>query len=171
MKQVVATILSLSVLVAGSALAAPATTAPVAPAPAAVSTAALPPVAGQQGIRPPQPGQVAEATGRHHKGPHGQRRQFGAAPHGAPQADAGRMQRHDGMHRRGGPRQGADAGHRPLRLGAPLAENRQGVVVTEHRRHGLQKAPRGQEWRRIGERYVRVTSGSNVVNEIVINGM
>ena len=74
-----------------------------------------------------------------------------------------------------GPRAGGPAGMRHgrerIRLGAPLAENRQGVVVSEPGKHGLRKAPRGQEWRKLGQRYVRVTSGSNVVNEIVINGL
>ena len=85
---------------------------------------------------------------------------------------------HEGQHRRhfsgprhaDGPRGAMQRGER-IRLGAPLAENRQGVVVSEPGRHGLRKAPRGQEWRKLGQRYVRVTSGSNVVNEIVINGL
>lgn len=171
MKQVVATILSLSVLVAGSALAAPASVSPGAPVPAAATTSALPAgspvaVAGRTQDRQVVPGQ-----GRHHKGPDGHRRMHADGPQGPRQLHAGRHHRHEGMHRRGGPGMARDHGQRRLQLGAPLAENRQGVVVTEHRRHGLQKAPRGQEWRRIGERYVRVTSGSNVVNEIVINGM
>lgn len=68
-------------------------------------------------------------------------------------------------------RAGMRHGRERIRLGAPLAENRQGVVVSEPGKHGLRKAPRGQEWRKLGQRYVRVTSGSNVVNEIVINGL
>ena len=171
MKQVVATILSLSVLVAGSALAAPTAVSPAAPVPAVATTPASASanpaaVAGRAPAAQAQPGQ-----GRHHKGPDGHRRELAAGSQGPRQLHAGRHHRHEGMHRRGGPGMARDHGQRRLQLGAPLAENRQGVVVTEHRRHGLQKAPRGQEWRRIGERYVRVTSGSNVVNEIVINGM
>ena len=72
-------------------------------------------------------------------------------------------------HRHGSEGRRAFAGR--VQLGAPLAEHQQGVVVSKPRQHGLAKAPRGQEWRKIGQRYVRVTSGTNVVNEIVINGL
>lgn len=153
MKQVVATILSLSVLVAGSALATPPAVPSAAPVAAAgVSPQATPaPSVGarQPAVRAPS----ARHPHRHHAHRFDHRRGPDMAHHGRPFQQRGERQ------------------HQRLRLGAPLAPDRQGVVVTEHRRHGLNKAPRGQEWRRIGDRYVRVTSATNVVNEIVINGM
>lgn len=159
MKKVVATILSLSVLVAGSALATPppvpsappVAAAVVSPQAAAVSSTA----ASTQALRAP--------SAQHpHRG-HGHRFDRAGHRHGPGMAQHGRQFQH-----RGGR---GERSHQRLRLGAPLAADRQGVVVTEHRRHGLNKAPRGQEWRRIGDRYVRVTSATNVVNEIVINGL
>ena len=153
MKQVVATILSLSVLVAGSALATP----PPVPSAAPVAATGVSPQATQAPSAAARQPAVRGISARHAHRSHGHRfdhrRDSGMANHGRP------------FQHRGEP------GHQRLRLGAPLAEDRQGVVVTEHRRHGLNKAPRGQEWRRIGDRYVRVTSATNVVNEIVINGM
>lgn len=155
MKHLLASVLSLSVLVAGSAVAAP-QSATTAPAAAAVETGPATPASTDgavqrraPGMRPPlradgQPGP------RMHRGMH--------APRRGPGMQAG----HPGGMHRFGPR---------VRLGAPLAENHQGVVVGEPRKHGLAKAPRGQEWRKLGHRYVRVTSGTNVVNEIVINGL
>lgn len=175
MKHLIATALSLSVLLSSAALAAPqgetlrAGTAPLAqPAPA--QPAVLPQRA--QPVRPP-----AQVAGQ---------------PIPPPAAGAPRHMRH-GMHERGhGPRAHGPSrhssslhhrgqrghGHRAegrgpgrMQLGAPLAERQQGVVVSKPRQHGLAKAPRGQEWRKVGQRYVRVTSGTNVVNEIVINGL
>lgn len=164
MKPLIAAVFAFSLLGSATALAAPDdATAPVA-------AAQTPAVAGNAG---PAATDARGHNSRQVHGPrHGDRRSMRHA--------------HDRRHAHGHPRHGKrplahaglrghEHGHGPrgqrIRLGAPLAEDRQGVVVSEHRRHGLQKAPRGQEWRRIGERYVRVTSGSNVVNEIVINGL
>jgi len=169
MKHVVATILSLSVLVAGSALAAPSqdtpSTVPV------VTSAALPVTGNASTVAPPAAVQAERRAGRGHADGRPHRGHRAGLAHHAERAHPARHHRHALQHGRDGQRAGSPRGHRAMRLGAPLAEHRQGVVVSEHRRHGLNKAPRGQEWRRIGDRYVRVTSGTNVVNEIVINGL
>ena len=170
MKHLLAPVLSLSLLMAATAAAAP---------PAAPLTA--PAASGQRQAQAPT-GQVhAPAAAQAQRPALGERRalhgQTGPQHH---RHGPGHAQEHRRYHGRGGaamagPRAGGPAGMRHgrerIRLGAPLAENRQGVVVSEPGRHGLRKAPRGQEWRKLGQRYVRVTSGSNVVNEIVINGL
>ena len=168
MKHLIATALSLSVLVSGAALAAPqadmqrAGTAPVVQA-ATAQPVALPHKAEVAA----QPAQVAGPGMRRPGMSHRQHQRHGApVRHHGPRGHA--MPRHM-AHRHGSEGRRAFAGR--VQLGAPLAERQQGVVVSKPRQHGLAKAPRGQEWRKIGQRYVRVTSGTNVVNEIVINGL
>lgn len=165
MKHFLASVLSLSALMAGSAMAAP-QTAPVASSQRhVIATPGQAPAAAPQAVQP-QRQPPCQAAGerpmleqRHHQ------------QHHAGPGHEGQHRRHfSGPRHADGPRGAMQRGER-IRLGAPLAENRQGVVVSEPGKHGLRKAPRGQEWRKLGQRYVRVTSGSNVVNEIVINGL
>ena len=168
MKHVLASALSLSLLLAGTAVAAPqaATTAADAARATATAPAAAPAAAAQPRALTPEQARAARAA-RVEAGGHAPRMHRGMPQHRGMDAH-----RHMGMAPRhgAGPRGFAPRGER-MRLGAPLAETRQGVVVSQPRKHGLAKAPRGQEWRKVGQRYVRVTSGTNVVNEIVINGL
>ena len=61
--------------------------------------------------------------------------------------------------------------HAPVyRKGYRLPPHAHGVVVRDYRGHGLHKAPRGHEWRSIDGRYLLVAIATGVITDIVING-
>lgn len=58
----------------------------------------------------------------------------------------------------------------PFHRGRPLPSHVHTVVVRDWRGHGLRKPPRGHEWRRVDGRYLLVAVTTGIIADIVLHG-
>lgn len=146
MKNLIATVLGLSLLASGAAMANPGKGPEHRPA----APSAHAPVRANPPSHPGAPGKgVAPA---HRPAPPAMAHGHGPARHVAPP-----------------PRHMAPP---PVvyRPGYRLPPHVHGIQVRDYRAHGLRKAPRGHEWRRIDNRYLLVAIATGVITEVVLNG-
>ena len=137
MKRIVTAALSLSLLATGAAFAAP-QQGPHAGHTAAHPRAQQPAVPSKQHAQ-----QAAPAPAPAHS----------ARPQPAPQASHA-------------PHAHQQAQHAP-RKGERLAQGHRGTQVNEYKRHGLRKPGRGQEWRKVDQRYLLIAAATGIIADIV----
>ncbi|MFT4256338.1 MAG: RcnB family protein [Pseudoxanthomonas sp.] len=58
---------------------------------------------------------------------------------------------------------------KPPRKGERLADGR-GASVSDYRQHNLKKPPRGQEWRKVDDKYVLVKIATGIILQVVEGG-
>jgi Ni/Co efflux regulator RcnB len=78
--------------------------------------------------------------------------------------------RHDQRDDRGhGPSRGHDR-HEPPRRGGHLQKDHRGDYVSDYKRHGLHAPKRGQQWRKVDNRYVLIAVATGLIADVVLNG-
>ena len=141
MKRIVTAALSLSLLATGTAFAAPpAQQDPHAGHPASHTAPAPAPV--------PAKAQPQHATPAPAPAP-------AARPQPAPAPQAAHSQ-HGPQHAQPAPRKGER-----------LAQGHRGTKVSDYKRHGLRKPGRGQEWRKVDNRYLLIAAATGIIADIV----
>ena len=60
-----------------------------------------------------------------------------------------------------------NSAHHAPRKGEHLAQNQRGNRVADYHRHGLRKPGRGNEWRKLDDRYVLMAVASGLIIDIV----
>lgn len=80
-----------------------------------------------------------------------------AAPYGAGGRDDHHHQKHHHDDRRD-----------PPRRGHTLARDHRGEPVRDYRHHGLRAPTRGQEWRKVDNRYVLIAVATGVIADVVL---
>lgn len=148
MRHLIATVLGLSLLASGAAMAAPGNERGPGPADRA----------SMSGDRSAPVKHMPRAVDR---SPHG----LGRPVTGRPEAGMGPARaRHMAPPPRG-------MQHGPIyRTGYRMPAYAPGVVVRDWRGQGLRQAPRGHEWRRIDGRYLMVAIATGVITDIIVNG-
>ncbi|MBT2766481.1 RcnB family protein [Stenotrophomonas sp. ISL-67] len=68
-----------------------------------------------------------------------------------------------------GPSRGHER-HDPPRRGGHLAKDHRGAYVSDYKRHGLHAPKRGQQWRKVDDRYVLIAVASGLIADVVLNG-
>ena len=156
MKNLIVTVLGLSLLASGAAMAAPGNERGHGPQDRAPAHTAQ-----------PAPGKAGPAA--HHAGPQAKGHPGAPGHHGAPlppprpgmahgKGPSPHMAPPRGMH------------NAPVyRTGYRLPAHAPGVVVRDWRAQGLRQAPRGHEWRRIDGRYLLVAVATGVITDIVLH--
>ncbi len=91
---------------------------------------------------------------------------FAAPPH---HDDRDNHDRHDQRDDRDhGPSRGHDR-HDPPRRGGHLDKDHRGAYVSDYKRHGLHAPQRGQQWRKVDDRYVLIAVASGLIADVVLN--
>ncbi|AOA71861.1 RcnB family protein [Stenotrophomonas rhizophila] len=92
---------------------------------------------------------------------------FAAPPH---HDDRDNRDRHDQRDDRNhGPSRGHDR-HDPPRRGGHLDKDHRGAYVSDYKRHGLHAPKRGQQWRKVDDRYVLIAAATGLIADVVLNG-
>lgn len=159
MRNIIATVLGLSLLVSGAAMAAPGN-----------ERGRGPDDRGPAGAAQHAPGKGAPMAHRMDvpRGPAADHRP-GPASRPLPPPRPGMGVAHGPSRHMAPPPRGGH--HAPVyRKGYRLPPHAHGVVVRDYRGHGLHKAPRGHEWRSIDGRYLLVAIATGVITDIVLNG-
>lgn len=65
------------------------------------------------------------------------------------------------------PQDRGEHGRQPPKRGERLAEGQRGDRVSDYRRHGLKKPPRGHEWRKVDDRYVLIAVATGLITSVI----
>lgn len=92
---------------------------------------------------------------------------FAAPPHH--DNDRDNRDRHDQRDDHKGSSRGHDR-HDPPRRGGHLQKDHRGDYVNDYKRHGLHAPKRGQQWRKVDDRYVLIAVATGLIADVVLSG-
>ncbi len=67
-------------------------------------------------------------------------------------------------------KQQGHARHEAPRRGGHLQRDHRGDHVSDYKRHGLRAPGRGQEWRKVDDRYVLIAVATGLIADVVLGG-